>query len=76
MKVEAEIATAEGKLARVSTGRAWALSAGSPVAAFDAAPLMLRRAMVGGLVEVKLHPAPRGRKTFDPRSVGVRWLPL
>jgi len=40
-----------------------------PVAAFDAAPLMLQRAVVDALCTVRLQPATRGRKMFDPETV-------
>lgn len=68
-KVRAEISQVEAQLARVSTGRAWDGVGADPVAAFDAAPLMLRRAMVAGLVVVRLAHVPRGRKGFDPETV-------
>jgi hypothetical protein len=42
-----------------------------PVAAFDAAPLMIQRAVLDVLVQVRLHPAPRGRRTFDPATVEI-----
>jgi site-specific DNA recombinase len=47
------------------------LGAADPVAAFDAAPLMIRRAVVEALVIVRVGPAPRGRKTFDPWTLAT-----
>jgi DNA invertase Pin-like site-specific DNA recombinase len=45
-----------------------------PVAAFDAAPLMLKRATIETLMLVKLHPGRPGRRSFDPdASVEVEW---
>lgn len=42
-----------------------------PVAAFDAADLMIKRRVIDFLCEVTLHPHPRGRKTFDPSTVEI-----
>jgi hypothetical protein len=70
-KVRAEAARVEGELARATAGKVWASAGPDPVAAFDAAPLMTRRAMVAGLVDVRVDPWPRGRRGFDPRSVRI-----
>ena len=32
-----------------------------------------RRALIGALMTVKLLPAPRGRKGFDPATVQIEW---
>ncbi|WP_329055370.1 recombinase family protein [Amycolatopsis sp. NBC_01488] len=74
-KVKAELAEAQRVLARLSTRSAAAstLSAPDPVAAFDAAPLMIRRNVVDAVSIVKIAPTPRGRKTFDPNSVSIKW---
>ncbi|UJW35177.1 recombinase family protein [Saccharothrix sp. AJ9571] len=74
-KVKAELAKARLTQVRLTTRSAAAstLSAVDPVAAFDAAPLMIRRNVVDALCSVKLSPTPRGRKTFDPNSVDVVW---
>ncbi|MFI6032433.1 recombinase family protein [Amycolatopsis magusensis] len=74
-KVKAELARARLTQVRLTTRSAAAstLSAVDPVAAFDAAPLMIRRNVVDALCSVKLSPTPRGRKTFDPNSVDVVW---
>lgn len=63
-KVKAELATALGELARVTTGSAAAATIGAadPVAAFDAGTLGARRAVVEFLLSVKVNPAPRGRR--------------
>ncbi|WP_068060327.1 recombinase family protein [Nocardia xishanensis] len=47
------------------------LLAPSPVDAFTDADLAARRAVIDLLCEVRLYPAPRGRKTFDPKSVRI-----
>jgi len=71
-KARAELATAEAALLRVTaTGAAVMLRSADPVATFDAAPLMLQRAVVHALCTVRLYPAPRGRKTFDPETVKI-----
>lgn len=48
------------------------LAAPDPLDAFRAGSLTARRRVVSALVEVKLHPAPRGRKAFDPNSVSIK----
>jgi site-specific DNA recombinase len=74
-KVEAELAEAQRVQARMTTkkGAAGILLASDPVAAFDAAPLMMRRTAIDAMCIVAVSPAPRGRKGFDPDSVDVRW---
>lgn len=74
-KVAAELTAAERAHARVSaaSGAAGTLYAADPVAAFDAAPLMIRRNVIDALCAVTLYPAPRGRKTFDPGTVDIAW---
>jgi hypothetical protein len=74
-KVKAELAEARLAYTRLSTrsSAASTLSAADPVAAFDDAPLMIRRNVVDALSVVKVAPALRGRKTFDPNSVAVEW---
>jgi site-specific DNA recombinase len=74
-KVQAQLATAQGVHARLSTGRSAAavLLAPDPVAAFDAAPLMIQRSALDELCTVSLLQAPRGRKAFDTESVVVEW---
>jgi len=49
------------------------MAAPSPVEAFDAAPLGLRRSVIDTLMTVRLGPGVRGCKTFDPTSVYVEW---
>lgn len=73
-KVKAELVATEAALGQASPGRGTALlHAADPVAAFDAAPLMLQRAALESLMTVRLLPAPRGRKTFDPATVVIDW---
>ena len=70
-KARAALATAEVALARGNAGRGAVVMVHSadPVAAFDAAPLVLQRAVVDALCTVRLQPATRGRKMFDPETV-------
>lgn len=42
-----------------------------PVAAFNEANLMRQRRVISFLFDVRLHPHPRGRKTFDPATVAI-----
>lgn len=72
-KVRSQLVAAEAARARLSTGggAAATLLAADPVAAFDHAPLMIRRNVIDALCTVRLHPAPRGRKTFDPETVEI-----
>lgn len=66
--------TAHGRLGTVAGVGAVLLDA-DPVAAFDRAPLMIRRSVIDALFVVALHPAPRGSRTFDPATVTItpRW---
>ena len=63
-KVKAELATALAELARVTTGSAAAstIGAADPVAIFDAGTLGAPRAVIEFLLEVRVNPAPRGRR--------------
>jgi site-specific DNA recombinase len=74
-KVEVQLAEAQRTQARLSIASAAAsiLTAKDPVAAFDGAPLMIRRTAVNALCTIHISPAPRGRKAFAPRSVEVAW---
>lgn len=49
------------------------LGAKDPVRAYLAATMPERRTVIDVLRTVILHPAPRGRRTFDPDSVEIRW---
>jgi site-specific DNA recombinase len=73
-KVRAQLTAAEAAQARLMAGSgvAGTLTAPDPVAAFDAAPLGIQRAVLGFLMTVRLSPAPRGRH-FDPATVGIEW---
>jgi len=74
-KARAALATAEAALGRSNANAGIKVMLGShdPVAAFDGAPLMLQRSAIDALMIVKLLPAPRGRKSFDPESVKIIW---
>lgn len=62
---------AERRSLTVTTDLGGVLDAPDPVVAFDAADLMIKRRVIDFLCEVRLHPAPRGRKAFDPETVKV-----
>ncbi|MGC4960379.1 recombinase family protein [Gordonia sp. DT101] len=47
------------------------LDAEDPVTAFDDADLMIKRRVIDFFVTVKIHPHPRGSKTFNPATVEV-----
>lgn len=73
-EADLKIAALEAERVSLSAGTAATeiLLASSPVAAFEAADLAARRAVIDLLCEVRLHAAPRGRKTFDPSTVDIR----
>lgn len=72
-KVEAELSTAEARLAQVTAGSevAGVITAPDPVAAFNAAPLGVQQAVIRYFMDVTLLPAPRGRKGFDPQTIRI-----
>lgn len=72
-KAETELAAVETRLAALTSGNDLAdvLHSPDPVAAFRDRSLMGKRAVIDALCTVTLHPAPQGRKTFDPSSVIV-----
>lgn len=72
-KIEAEIAAAESRLARVTAGTevAGVITAREPVKAFDDAPLGVRQAVIRFFCDVTLLPAPRGKKGFDLASIRI-----
>jgi site-specific DNA recombinase len=71
-KAAAELSKAQAASARSGASRSLALlMSDDPVQAYDDAPLMLKRAMLDLLCTVRLYPAPRGRKAFDPDTVIV-----
>lgn len=73
-KVRVELSAAETARARASgAGLGSVLSSGDPVAAFDAAPLGVRRSVIDALAVVRLLSAPRGRKELDPETVEIIW---
>jgi site-specific DNA recombinase len=74
-KARAELEAAEVSQARRTASRSAAgtLLAADPVAAFDAASLMIRRTVIDALCVIRLFPTKRGRKTFDPESVAIEW---
>ncbi len=74
-KVTAKLAAVEAERATLlaGSGPAAVLTAPNPAAAFRASSLMIRRATVDFLVTVTLRPAPRGSRTFDPRTVEIAW---
>ncbi|MGH3289865.1 MAG: recombinase family protein [Streptosporangiaceae bacterium] len=73
-KLKADLEKAERAQARLLAGSGAAspvLSAPDPVAAFDKAALGTQREILGLLMEVRLLPAPRGRKGFDPDTLKI-----
>jgi len=73
-KLKADLEKAERAQARLLAGSGAAspvLSAPDPVAAFDKAALGTQREILGLLMEVRLLPALRGRKGFDPDTVKI-----
>lgn len=70
-KAEAELAVAESAQARMAARFAAVapLMARDPVAAYDAAPLGTRQAIIRFFVTVRLMPTAKGRRGFDSRSV-------
>jgi site-specific DNA recombinase len=85
-ELEVERSRIEGKLAEIGAQMA-AAAAGSPLAGFanaddvqaawEAATVSRRKAVIDTLMTVTLLPAPRGRRPgggyFDPDSVLIRW---
>src|SRR5207244_7492308 len=71
-KLNAALDAAEAARTRMLAGSevAGTLLAADPVAAFDAAPLGIQRAVLDFFMIVTLDPAPRGRH-FDMRSVRI-----
>ncbi|WP_280256186.1 recombinase family protein [Nocardia abscessus] len=72
-ETEDKIAALETERIGLTAGTAASeiLRAPSPVDAFNDADLAARRAVIELLCEVRLYSAPRGRKTFDPKSVHI-----
>ncbi|WP_280187212.1 MULTISPECIES: recombinase family protein [Nocardia] len=72
-ETEDKIAALETERIGLTAGTAASeiLRAPSPVDAFNDADLAARRAVIELLCEVRLYSAPRGRKTFDPKSVRI-----
>jgi len=73
-KISCELEAAQAAQLRlaVPTGVAGTVGAPDPVAAFDAAPLGIKRAVISFFMAVRLMPAPRG-KHFDRSSVQIIW---
>lgn len=75
-KASAELSAARSARARLTAPGAASevLAADDPVAAFEGASLMIRRAVIEALCVVRLAQGVRGRRTFDPWSLGAsRW---
>jgi site-specific DNA recombinase len=72
-KIEAEIEAAQARLMRLTAGSevAGVVTARDPVAAFNAAPLGVKQAVLRFFMEVTLLPAPRGVKGFNPRTIRI-----
>ncbi|MEU4237931.1 recombinase family protein [Actinoplanes sp. NPDC026619] len=72
-KINAELAASRSARARLTAPGAAAevLAADDPVAAFDGAPLMIRRAVIEALCVVRLAQGTRGSRIFDPWTLGT-----
>ncbi|MDE9364124.1 recombinase family protein [Luteipulveratus sp. YIM 133132] len=72
---EAKIRALEEERAKLSSSQAVSgvIDSTDPVQAFDDGDLATRRSTIDALCVVRLHPHPRGRKTFDPDTVSVEW---
>lgn len=76
-KARAELVEVQRAQARLSGNRGAesVLLAANPVAAFDAAPLMIQRTVIDAICTVALTAAPRGRKNFDSDTVLIEPKP-
>lgn len=72
-RAQAQIDQLRAKLAGAYGRKSEILAADNPAEAFREAPLMIKRATISILCTVKLYPAPRGSRTFDPDTVNVEW---
>lgn len=74
-KVTAELAPIAARRAELvaGNGAGYILTDPDPVAAFRAAPLMIRRSLIDSQLVVRIAPAPQGSRTFDPESVKFKW---
>lgn len=74
-KVRERLDAAQARRTALTVGSAASgvLGAPDPVEAFDGSPLGVQRTVIDALMSVRLHSAPRGRKTFDPATVEVAW---
>lgn len=74
-KLKAELEEIESAQVRrlAGSGVASVLSTGDPVAAFDNAPLNIRRAVIDFFMTVKIGKHPQGRRGFDPSTVAIEW---
>lgn len=75
-RIAVEIASVDAKLAVLvgaPSGGVLSLPEDRRVDAFRAASLMIQREVVHTLLEVRVFPAPRGRRGFDPDTVETTW---
>lgn len=74
-RAEAELAAADRERIRLTHGRAAAelMASLNPSQRFRDMALMEKRAVISALADVLIHPAPRGRKAFDPATVEIVW---
>lgn len=73
----AELADVQREETRIaaSNGPLSVLGAPRPVLAYDEAPRGVQARVVGVLLNVTLHPSPRGgQRGFNPDSVGIEWV--
>lgn len=73
-KIRSEVEGLQAALSSATRGQeAAALRSGDPVKVFDESSLMMRQAIIRALCTVRLFPAPRGVKVFDPATVRIEW---
>lgn len=72
---EAKIRALEEERAKLSNSQVVSrvVDSTDPVRVFDEGDLATRRSTIDALCVVRLHPHPRGRKTFDPETVTIEW---
>ncbi|TSE01961.1 recombinase family protein [Skermania sp. ID1734] len=74
-RAEAAIAALQSERLALTAGSVAVvvLGAESPAEAFESAGLAVQRAVIDALAQVRLMPAPRGRKALDPETVIFNW---
>jgi site-specific DNA recombinase len=71
--IDARLAALDDVLLDAQRGAALAGVLGDPATAWDSMDVGRRRGVLDVLLDVQLHPPGRGKRTFDPTSVEIRW---